>query len=50
MSENLEELRKMFFIEELEIDEKDVPEAERNLLGFFETLLEMDGQKANTLI
>ena len=48
MSESLEKLRREFFVEELGMDTKDVPEAERNLLGFFETLLEMDGQKANT--
>ncbi len=47
MSETLEELKRKFFIEELGMDEKDIPEAERNLLGFFETLLEIDGQQAN---
>lgn len=46
MSEILEELRQKFFVEELGIDEKDVPEAERNLLGFFGTLLDMDNQQS----
>lgn len=48
MAETLEELRKQFFVDELGLDEKDIPEAERNLLGFFETLLEIDEQQANT--
>jgi len=45
MSENLEELRFQFFIEELGMKEEDISEAEHDLLGFFETLLEIDGMK-----
>lgn len=50
MSKNLDELRHEFFVKELGLTEEEVPEAERNLLGLFEVLLDMDRMQSQTNI
>lgn len=40
--QNLEELAKKYFVDELGLVPEDVPEAARNLLGAFEVLFQID--------
>lgn len=40
--DNLHELARKYFIEELGLRSEDVPEASRNLIGMFEVLLRID--------
>lgn len=39
MDEELERLREAFFIKELKLNKNDIQEAEKSLVGYFETLL-----------
>ncbi len=40
--ENLEELAKSYFLDELKLVPKDIPNAARNLVGYFDVLLRID--------
>ena len=41
---NLDELARKYFVDELGLSPEDIPEARRNLLGAFETLLGIDNR------
>lgn len=42
--ENIEQLAKRYFVDELGLTPEDVPEASRNLLAAFEVLLRVDNR------
>jgi len=48
--QNLEELAKKYFVDELGLEPEEVPEAARNLLGVFEVLLRIEERTNSQLI